>query len=53
MELGGPVTISSTQTGYHAKIEFHTKPFFGGDKNKVSPQTIQSSVDFKRIEDGK
>jgi len=35
VELGGPVTISSTQTGYFARVEFLTKPFFSGDKNKV------------------
>ena len=36
VELGGPVTISCSQTGYNARVEFLTKPFFGGDRNKVS-----------------
>ena len=35
VELGGPVTISCSQTGYNARVEFLTKPFFGGDRNKV------------------
>jgi len=38
VELGGPVTISCSQTGYHAKVEFLTKPFFSGDKHRVCPQ---------------
>jgi len=36
VELGGSVTISSAQTGYHARVEFLTKPFFSGDKHKVN-----------------
>jgi hypothetical protein len=35
VELGGLVTISCTQTGYNATVEFKTKPFFSGEKNKV------------------
>lgn len=35
VELGGQVTISSAQTGYSARVEFLTKPFFNGEKNKV------------------
>lgn len=38
VELGGPVTISSSQTGYHATVEFKTKPFFSGERNKVLAQ---------------
>ncbi|XP_021950667.1 oxysterol-binding protein-related protein 9 [Folsomia candida] len=40
VELGGPVTISCTQTGYNARVEFMTKPFFSGDKNKINAQVF-------------
>uniref|UniRef100_T1GRJ2 Oxysterol-binding protein n=1 Tax=Megaselia scalaris TaxID=36166 RepID=T1GRJ2_MEGSC len=36
IELGGSVTINCPQTGYHADIEFLTKPFYGGKRHKVS-----------------
>uniref|UniRef100_A0A182PM29 Oxysterol-binding protein n=1 Tax=Anopheles epiroticus TaxID=199890 RepID=A0A182PM29_9DIPT len=35
IELGGTVTISSPQTGYRADIDFITKPFYGGKKNRI------------------
>lgn len=38
IELGGSVTINCPQTGYHAEIEFLTKPFYGGKKNKVTAE---------------
>lgn len=36
IELGGNVTINCTQTGYHADIDFLTKPFYGGKRNKIT-----------------
>lgn len=44
VELGGDVAIKCAATGYHAKIEFLTKPTFGGKKHRVKtaifrPQT--------------
>lgn len=36
VELGGSVTISCQQTGYHAKVEFITKPFYGGKRHQIS-----------------
>lgn len=38
IELGGSVTIHSPQTGYRAEIEFLTKPFYGGKRNKISAE---------------
>ncbi|XP_055611984.1 oxysterol-binding protein-related protein 9 isoform X1 [Uranotaenia lowii] len=35
IELGGTVTINCPQTGYHADIDFLTKPFYGGKRNKI------------------
>ncbi|CAD7077365.1 unnamed protein product [Hermetia illucens] len=40
IELGGTVTIQSPQTGYHAEIEFLTKPFYGGKRNKISAEVF-------------
>lgn len=36
IELGGTVTISSPQTGFHCDIEFLTKPFYGNRKHRVT-----------------
>ena len=36
IELGGSVEIKCPQTGYHAHVEFLTKPFYGGKRNKVT-----------------
>lgn len=38
IELGGSVQIHSPQTGYRAEIEFLTKPFYGGKRNKISAE---------------
>lgn len=35
IELGGNVTITCQKTGYHAEIDFLTKPFYGGKRNKI------------------
>ncbi|OXA65019.1 Oxysterol-binding protein-related protein 9 [Folsomia candida] len=40
VELGGPVTISCAQTGYNAKVEFMTKLFFSGERNKINAQVF-------------
>uniref|UniRef100_A0A6M2DN08 Oxysterol-binding protein n=1 Tax=Xenopsylla cheopis TaxID=163159 RepID=A0A6M2DN08_XENCH len=47
IELGGSVTISCAQTGYHANIEFLTKPFYGGKKHKITADVF-SPVDKKK-----
>ncbi|EEB17745.1 oxysterol binding protein 9, putative [Pediculus humanus corporis] len=36
IELGGTVTISCKKSGYNANIEFHTKPFYGGKKHRIT-----------------
>lgn len=38
IELGGTVTITCKQTGYRADIEFLTKPFYGGKRNKIQAE---------------
>lgn len=38
IELGGSVVIKCPQTGYHTDIEFLTKPFYGGKRNKVTAE---------------
>lgn len=38
IELGGSVTISSPQTGYHCDIEFITKPFYGNKKHRITAE---------------
>ncbi|XP_011298494.1 oxysterol-binding protein-related protein 9 [Fopius arisanus] len=38
IELGGTATITCAQTGYQATVEFLTKPFYGGKKNRISCQ---------------
>ncbi|EZA47806.1 Oxysterol-binding protein-related protein [Ooceraea biroi] len=43
IELGGTVTISCVQTGYHATVEFLTKPFYGGKRNRITCQAFQAS----------
>lgn len=40
IELGGPVTIICPQTGYHCKIEFVTKPFYGGKKHRITAEVF-------------
>lgn len=43
IELGGTVTINCPQTGYHADVDFLTKPFYGGKRNKISAEVRTSS----------
>jgi hypothetical protein len=40
IELGGNVTITCPKTGYRAEIDFLTKPFYGGKKNKIAGEVI-------------
>lgn len=40
IELGGSVTITCPQTGYHCDIEFHTKPFYGGKKHRITAEVF-------------
>ncbi|KAH8305167.1 hypothetical protein KR018_003014, partial [Drosophila ironensis] len=40
IELGGSVEIKCPQTGYYANVEFLTKPFYGGKRNKVTAEVI-------------
>ncbi|XP_014296046.1 oxysterol-binding protein-related protein 9 isoform X2 [Microplitis demolitor] len=41
IELGGTTTITCAQTGYQATIEFLTKPFYGGKRNRIACQITQ------------
>lgn len=41
VELGGSVSITCAKTGYGASIEFLTKPFYGGKKNRVTAELLQ------------
>ncbi|XP_037944350.1 oxysterol-binding protein-related protein 9 isoform X2 [Teleopsis dalmanni] len=38
IELGGSVEIRCPQTNYYANVEFLTKPFYGGKRNKVTAE---------------
>ncbi|XP_043376853.1 oxysterol-binding protein-related protein 9 isoform X6 [Chelonia mydas] len=38
IELGGECSISCSKTGYNASIIFHTKPFYGGKKHRVTAE---------------
>uniref|UniRef100_A0A0N8E5Y3 Oxysterol-binding protein n=1 Tax=Daphnia magna TaxID=35525 RepID=A0A0N8E5Y3_9CRUS len=41
VELGGSVSITCAKTGYSASVEFLTKPFYGGKKNRVTAEILQ------------
>ncbi|XP_052066520.1 oxysterol-binding protein-related protein 9-like isoform X2 [Mytilus californianus] len=41
IELGGKCTLSCAKTGYNATVEFHTKPFYGGKKHKVTAEIFE------------
>uniref|UniRef100_UPI00398F2B6D oxysterol-binding protein-related protein 9 isoform X2 n=1 Tax=Pristiophorus japonicus TaxID=55135 RepID=UPI00398F2B6D len=38
VELGGECNITCTKTGYNANIIFHTKPFYGGKKHRITAE---------------
>nr|CAD7397588.1 unnamed protein product [Timema cristinae] len=40
IELGGSVTITCAKTGYNAKVEFLTKPFYGGRANRIKAEVF-------------
>ncbi|XP_068174673.1 oxysterol-binding protein-related protein 9 isoform X3 [Antennarius striatus] len=46
VELGGECSISCSKSGYSANIVFHTKPFYGGKKHRVTAE-IYSPNDKK------
>ncbi|XP_076641611.1 oxysterol-binding protein-related protein 9 [Halictus rubicundus] len=41
IELGGTATIYCAQTGFQATVEFLTKPFYGGKRNRITCQITQ------------
>jgi oxysterol-binding protein-related protein 9/10/11 len=43
VELGGSVVITCAKTGYSASVEFLTKPFYGGRKNRITAEVFQPS----------
>lgn len=38
IELGGTTSIVCAKTGYQATVEFLTKPFYGGKRNRITCQ---------------
>uniref|UniRef100_A0A2K5HNX6 Oxysterol-binding protein n=1 Tax=Colobus angolensis palliatus TaxID=336983 RepID=A0A2K5HNX6_COLAP len=38
VELGGECNINCSKTGYSANIIFHTKPFYGGKKHRITAE---------------
>ncbi|XP_055023611.2 oxysterol-binding protein-related protein 9 isoform X2 [Misgurnus anguillicaudatus] len=38
VELGGECNISCSKSGYSANIIFHTKPFYGGKKHRITAE---------------
>uniref|UniRef100_A0AAQ5ZAM7 Oxysterol-binding protein n=1 Tax=Amphiprion ocellaris TaxID=80972 RepID=A0AAQ5ZAM7_AMPOC len=38
VELGGECNISCSKSGYSANIVFHTKPFYGGKKHRITAE---------------
>lgn len=48
VELGGTCEITCAKTGYSGKIDFYTKPFYGGDKNRLRAE-VNSPNDKKPI----
>ncbi|NXN02773.1 OSBL9 protein, partial [Sylvia borin] len=38
IELGGECSISCSKTGYNTSIVFHTKPFYGGKKHRITAE---------------
>ncbi|XP_059151876.1 oxysterol-binding protein-related protein 9-like isoform X2 [Physella acuta] len=41
VELGGKININCAKTGFSALVEFHTKPFYGSKKHKVTAQIFE------------
>ncbi|MEE6495519.1 hypothetical protein FKM82_002071 [Ascaphus truei] len=40
VELGGECNINCSKTGYSATIAFHTKPFYGGKKHRITAEIL-------------
>lgn len=40
VELGGESKINCSKTGYSANIVFHTKPFYGGKKHRITAEIL-------------
>jgi len=38
IELGGKVEVKCAKTGYTGNVDFHTKPFYGGKKDRVTAE---------------
>jgi len=36
VELGGQCSLTCTKTGYNATVDFHTKPFYGGQLHRTT-----------------
>ncbi|XP_046387861.1 oxysterol-binding protein-related protein 9 isoform X1 [Ischnura elegans] len=45
IELGGTVNITCARTGYYATIEFHTKPFYGGKRHRITAECFYAPPD--------
>ncbi|KAB0349262.1 hypothetical protein FD754_014119 [Muntiacus muntjak] len=43
VELGGESNINCSKTGYSANIIFHTKPFCGAKKHRITPEIFSPS----------
>uniref|UniRef100_A0A2K6A446 Oxysterol-binding protein n=1 Tax=Mandrillus leucophaeus TaxID=9568 RepID=A0A2K6A446_MANLE len=44
VELGGECNINCSKTGYSANIIFHTKPFYGGKKHRITAEILLTQV---------
>ncbi|KAI6217607.1 Oxysterol-binding protein-related protein 9 [Aphelenchoides besseyi] len=44
VELGGKVEVRCPETGYHAEIEFQTKPIFGGKPHKIAGSVFKRGL---------
>ena len=40
VELGGECSIVCSKSGYSANIVFHTKPFYGGKKHRITADIL-------------
>ncbi|KAG8191070.1 hypothetical protein JTE90_008384 [Oedothorax gibbosus] len=43
IELGGSVSVTCPQTGYHANVEFHTRPIYGGKKHRITAELFSAT----------
>jgi hypothetical protein len=40
VELGGECSVVCSKSGYSANIVFHTKPFYGGKKHRITADIL-------------